>query len=35
MMNEMSKRHENKQFIYDIQMVNGKKHGILMSGLFK
>ena len=24
MMNEMSKRHENEQFIHDIQMFNGK-----------
>ena len=24
MMNEMSKRHENEQFIYDTQMFNGK-----------
>ena len=35
MMNEMLKRHENKQFIHDIQMFNGKKKQILMSGLLK
>ena len=34
MINEMSKRHENEQFIHDIQMFNEKTY-ILMSGLLK